>query len=151
MKKILIAGSSSGIGRAISEKLLACNYQVIGLARNHAKFAPDNASYFTYSMDFSQIKCLDQHFKMIRKDHGEIEGIVCSAGYGEFLELEQFSNDKMLRLMNVNFLSQAILIKHFLPYLKKQKKGKIVLIGSECALEGQKKGTLYCAAKFALR
>ncbi|MGB1719180.1 MAG: SDR family oxidoreductase, partial [Candidatus Latescibacterota bacterium] len=34
---------------------------------------------------------------------------------------------------------------------KKRRAGRIVLLGSEAALRGTQKGTIYCAAKFALR
>lgn len=148
--KILIAGSSSGIGRAIAESLLLQHHQVIGLARHHDKFNP-SGDYQTYSIDFSKINTLEDQFKQIQKTHPDMSALVCSVGYGEFVELEQFSVAKMQNILNVNFLSQAILVKTFLPAFKKQQSGKIILIGSECALSGQKKGTLYCASKFALR
>lgn len=149
--KILISGSSSGIGKAITEKMLASNHSVIGLARNHEKFSPQTDQYYTYSMDFSRIANLEKEFRAIHQDHPHIDMIICCAGYGEFCEFEQFSVTKMQNLMNVNFMSQAVLVKTFLPSLKKQKSGKIIFIGSECSLEGQKKGSMYCASKFALR
>lgn len=151
MRKILIAGSSSGIGRAIAERLLMEDYFVIGLAREHAKFNPDSSSYQTYAVDFSQIKRLEQNLKEIQKKESPVEAIICSIGYGQFVELEQFSIEAMQQLLTVNFLSQAILIKTFIAQFKKRQSGKIILIGSECALEGQKKGSMYCASKFALR
>jgi short-subunit dehydrogenase len=151
MKKILIAGSSSGIGKNIAEKMLKGNNQVIGLARNHDKFKPDSIHYFTYSIDFSKISFLEEELKKVQSNHNCIDAIICSIGYGEFIELEQFSVEKMQMMLNVNFLSQAILVKKFLPQLKKNQSGHIIFIGSECALEGQKKATMYAASKFALR
>lgn len=151
MKTIIVAGSSSGIGKAIAEKLLAENHKVIGLARNHDKFVPQNDNYKTYTIDFSKIDLLENQLKQIQAQHSSIDAIICSVGYGEFRELEQFSVEKMQKMINVNFLSQAILIKTFLPHFKTKKSGKIILIGSECALDGQKKGSMYCASKFALR
>jgi len=151
MKKILISGSSSGMGRAFAEKMLHENYEVIGLARDHSKFRPDTPHYHTYTVDFSKIQLLEQQFKTIQEHHPVLDVIVSSAGYGEFCELEQLSLARMQNMLNVNFLSQAVLIKFFLPVMKMNKSGKIIIIGSECALEGQKKGSLYCASKFALR
>jgi len=149
--KILIAGSSSGIGKAIAEKMLSENHSVIGLARNHQKFIPDSKSYSTHTIDFAEINLLEQQFKQIQQKETDVDVIVCSVGYGDFAELEQFSVKRMQNIFNVNFLSQTILIKTFLPELKRKKFGKIILMGSECALEGEKKGTMYCATKFALR
>jgi len=147
MKKILITGSSKGIGKACTLKLLGEGYQIIGIARTHEKFN----HYYPYHIDLAAMHLLESHFKKIAAEHPDIQAIVCSAGYGQFVELEQFSYAQMQAILNVNFLSQALLIKTFLPMLKKTAQAKIILLGSECALEGQKKGSMYCASKFALR
>lgn len=151
MKKVLIAGSSSGIGRAIAEKVLAANHFVIGLARHHHKFTPASDNYVPYAIDFADLNQLENQLKILQREHSQIDALICSVGYGEFSEIEQFSLAKMQTLFNVNFLSQALLVKTFLPKMKQVKSGKIIFIGSECALEGQKKGSMYCASKFALR
>ena len=65
--------------------------------------------------------------------------------------MEQFSLNQIRDLVNVNFIGQALLIKTFLPSMKKQQNGKIILMGSESALSGARQGTIYCATKFALR
>jgi len=151
MKKIIISGSSSGIGRAITEKLLGLGHQVIGLARNHQKFNPNHAGYLTYSVDFSDINTADRLLKNIQSEHADVDAIIGNAGYGRFGSLEQFSTEQICDLLNVNFLGQVLLVKHFLPALKQQKKGKIILMGSEAALNGARQGSIYCATKFALR
>lgn len=151
MKKIIVAGSSSGIGRAITEKLLAENFAVIGLARDHQKFTPENSNYFPYAIDFAEIKSLESKLKLLLKEHPDIEAVIAGAGYGQFAHVEQFKVADMQRIMDVNFLSQAILIKTVLPGLKTRKSGKVIVMASESALYGGKRGSLYCASKFALR
>lgn len=151
MKKILISGASSGIGRGLTEALLKADYKVIGLARDHLKFNPPNANYFPYAMDFSNILQLEPSLQTLKKSHKDVEIVVCCAGYGQFGEIEQFSVAQLQNMLHVNFLSQIILIKTFLPLLKRKQKGKIIVLGSECALEGSKKAAMYCATKFALR
>ena len=59
MKAALISGSSSGIGRAISEKLLDSGIKVIGLARDHSKFKPSKKNYIPFEADLSQLKKLN--------------------------------------------------------------------------------------------
>ncbi len=151
MKNILITGSSSGMGKAIAQRLLAMGHCVIGLARDHQKFDPQHKHYHSYSIDFSCADQLEDQLKQLSKQHPRIDVIVCSAGYGQFQNLEQFSFQQMCELMQVNFLSQALLIKIFLPQMKQRQSGQIILMGSECSLEGYKQATLYCASKFALR
>ena len=47
-KCILVTGSSSGIGRSITERLLNSGAKVIGLARDHSKFTNGHQNYLTY-------------------------------------------------------------------------------------------------------
>ncbi len=150
-KKIIITGSTSGIGKALAKKLIDQGAEVIGIARNHDKVAEFGKNYHPYQVDFNQTSDLEQQFKAIRAAHADIDAIVCCGGYGDFKEIEQFSFADMQSLMNVNFLSQALLIKTFISELRKRADTKVIFLGSECALTGQKKGSMYCASKFALR
>ena len=50
-KCFLVTGSSSGIGRAITIKLLDSGAKVIGIARNHSKPKLEHKNYLTYSID----------------------------------------------------------------------------------------------------
>jgi 3-hydroxy acid dehydrogenase / malonic semialdehyde reductase len=149
--KIIISGSSSGIGRAITLKLLELGYEVIGLARNHQKFNPQNSRYLTYTVDFSDIRNAEQILKQIHSEHPRVDAIISNAGYGRFGALEQFSTAQISDLVNVNFLGQVLLVKTWLSAFKRQKQGRIILMGSESALSGAKQGSIYCATKFAVR
>lgn len=151
MKKIIISGSSSGIGKAVSQRLLSMGHSVIGLARNHNKFNPSSSHYSPYTIDFSELESAEIALKSIQKQHPDVDVIIGNAGYGRFGYLENFSLTQICDLMNVNFIAQALFVKVFLPQLKQRRQGKIILMGSEAALKGAKQGSIYCAAKFALR
>ncbi len=144
--KTLITGSSKGIGLEITECLLSKNQFVVGLSRENNL---ENKNFIHYQYDFSKNKSIDK-IKEISKCHNDINTIIINAGYGVFKELEQFSDQEIVDLFNVNFVQQVILLKHLLPSLKKQKNAKIILIGSEAGLSGAKKSTIYSASKFAL-
>ena len=49
-KCILVTGSSSGIGNAITTKLLHLGAKVVGIARDHKKFIIQNDNYITYQL-----------------------------------------------------------------------------------------------------
>lgn len=148
MKKILVTGASSGIGKQITQALLEKGETVIGICRTHPY---QHINYQPHVIDLEKIHNLEPLYKNIASQYPDIDAIICCAGYGHFVSLEEFSFDEMKNLFNVNFLSQALLIKILLPHLKQREDAKIIAIGSECALSGQKKGTLYCASKYALR
>jgi NADP-dependent 3-hydroxy acid dehydrogenase YdfG len=148
-RTILVTGASRGIGRAISEKLLSNSFQVIGISRNPPKMESDNFS--PIAMDLSKIDQLPEQISKLRKEHPEIDGIICNAGYGSFGSLEEFSPQQIRQMLDLNITSQLILLREFLPHLKTKGHGDIVMMGSEAALSGGRKGVVYCASKFAMR
>jgi len=150
-KCILVTGSSSGIGFAITKKLLNCGAKVIGIARNHSKFSIDHPNYVTYNVEMSDLNNLNKVMNKIIKENNEITGLISNAGYGEFGPLENFSIEQINSFISVNLTSHIVVTKLILPHLKKRKMGDIIFIGSEAGLLGSKNGSLYCSAKFGLR
>lgn len=149
--KILVTGSSSGIGEAVAKRLLEEGHQVLGLARRAEDAHTDQKNYIAENCDFSNLDALPEQLRALTKNHSDVDGIVCCAGKGNFGCLEEFSYVQMRELMELNFLSQAYVARAFIPVLKRSGKGTVIFMGSEAALEGSQKGSLYCASKFALR
>ncbi len=147
MQKFLITGTSSGIGFYLAKQISIKN-KVIGLARTN-QFSHENFTHV--NIDLSNITNSIDIAKDLAKQHDDIDIIIINAGFGMFKELEQFSGDQIIELFNVNIISQVILLKYLLPNLRKRKNAKIIFMGSETALLGAKKATIYAATKFALR
>lgn len=149
--KAIVTGSSKGIGKAISNAMIQQGIDVIGVSRSNQENCYSNEAFTPYLLDLSDIESLPTALKELADKHADVQTLVCNAGQGLFGNLEELSFQQIENLMNINFLSHVYLIKTFLPMLKKQRKGNIILIGSEAALEGRRQGTVYCASKFALR
>ncbi len=148
---VLVTGASSGIGRAICEKLLAEGHHIIALSRDFAKF-PCNHPHFTpHPIDLADLDRLPPRLKDLAAAYPRLDALVLNAGIGRFGNLEQFSYDQIRTLIDLNFTSHAFIARTFLPQLKKAGRGHLIFTGSEAALTGTQKGSLYCAAKFALR
>ena len=150
-RKVLVTGSSDGIGRSITLSLLKSGAKVIGLARDHSKFNPETKNYIKYKTDFSNEEILLNTIAKIIKDHKDLDCLVSNAGFGKFGTLETFSIKEINDFIFTNLTSHMILTNKILPHLKKIRKGNIIFIGSESALKGGKNGSLYSAAKFGLR
>ncbi len=151
MPRVLITGASSGIGLKTAQLLLKNHFEVVGMCRTINPDLEKDQLYSHIKMDLSKLDLLEKDNKKITSLAGDIDAIVCNAGIGKFGNLEEFSLSQMKNIMDVNLISHAYLIKLFLPQFKRSKKGDIIFMGSEAALQGKKKGTLYCASKFALR
>ena len=150
-RHILITGSSSGIGRAISVKLLEEGATIYGIARNHQKFQPDTNRYKPITADVTDLHAISEKLSDLLVSNSRIDGFISNAGYGNFENLENFSPQKISSYINDNLTSHLVVTRCLLPHFKTRNRGNIILMGSEAALEGAKKGSLYCAAKFGLR
>ncbi len=148
---IIVSGSSSGIGKSVSESLLKKGATVIGLSRTQRDFIPKSDRYRWYNCDISNLKKLSEVFKKVLVDNPRIDGFVSNAGFGEFKGFESFSTNQIISYLHANLLSHMIMTRALIPIMKKQKKGKIIFIGSESALKGGQQGSLYNVAKFGLR
>lgn len=158
-RTILVTGASSGIGLAVSRRLLAGGHRVIGLARRLASSAIDDPRFHGCAIDLADLDALperlDELTTTLPPPFAEVSGLVCCAGRGRFGSLEEFSCHQIRELMDLNFTSQACLVRTLLPRLKQQARrvgtGHILFIGSEAALQGGRRGAIYSASKFALR
>jgi len=144
--KVLISGASSGIGLATAQRMLTQGYRVQGIARDFSLTECDGLEQ--HVCDLSELDSLPGKLAKIE----EVPNVlVLNAGYGRFGGLEQFSYQQIRHLVDTNLVSNLFLLKHFLPLMKTNGGGDVVLIGSESALQGGKAGAVYCATKFALR
>jgi 3-hydroxy acid dehydrogenase/malonic semialdehyde reductase len=145
---ILVTGSSSGIGLATRTRLLATGHYVVGLARRPQ--APSER-FVPVSIDLSDLDALPERLRDLLRSQPPFDALVCCAGRGHFGDLEQFSPAHIRDLIDLDFTSHALVVRALLPDMKRRGDGRIVLLGSEAALRGTQKGSIYCAAKFALR
>ena len=147
MKEVIITGASSGIGEATAVGLANAGWEVTGIARQFGANHKDKMK--AVSLDLSEIDTLSQALKELELPAPH--SLVLNAGAGLLGGLEQLSETQIKRTLDLNLVSPILLIKHFLPKMKLNSGGDIVLVGSEAALAGAKQGAVYCASKFALR
>ena len=129
--KILITGTSSGIGKALKEELK--EFEIIEVCRR-----------CEYSIDLNNIKEVK---KLKIKD---IKGIIHNAGVGYFGQFEDIKIEQIEEMINVNFLAPMIITKNHLKEIKKNR-GFIINISSSSSINPAKFGVVYAATKAALR
>lgn len=148
---ILLTGASSGIGRAIGRQLLHAGHEVIGVSRNLAQFTTPHPHFHPVTLDLSQVGQLPKTIKLLQQHWPQLDTLIFAAGFGLFGSLEEFSYTQINELMTVNFTANALITRALLPQIKQRGQGDLIFIGSEAALQGSRKGSIYCASKFALR
>ena len=70
--KILVTGSSKGIGLAITKKILEQNIKVVGISKETPEFYGIDENYFHFNIDFSDLHFLEQSISQVLKEHPEI-------------------------------------------------------------------------------
>ncbi|HLE20126.1 MAG TPA: SDR family NAD(P)-dependent oxidoreductase, partial [Vicinamibacteria bacterium] len=122
-RTVLVSGASAGIGRAICLRLLEEGHRVIGLARDFGKFAWNGEGFLPVEIDLADLEALPQRLKDLSRQHGGIDAVVCNAGRGQFGSLEEFSYQQIRSLVDLNFTSQAFLVRALLPGMKERGRG----------------------------
>jgi len=148
MKNAVVTGASSGIGKAITLKLLELNYKVIGISRtieyediNHKNFIPLQA-------DLSKS---DETIKLSSKLQKEnISILINAAGFGRFEPHEELNTQTIMKMTFVNLTAPMLLTNALLRDLKKNS-GYLININSIEALRSSKFAALYSATKAGLK
>ena len=152
MQKVIISGASSGLGFNLAKKLSKDHY-IICFARKHnilKKYFSNNKNVETYKVDLSNLKNLEKFLKKIVKKHPDISVIINNAAQLGSNPINKIKINKLIEIYNVNILSNILIIKYIMPYMKKNKFGRIVNITSGAPLNNDKYFSLYSSTKASL-
>lgn len=147
MKKALVTGATSGIGLAISKKLLDMGYIVYGVGRDFSKVNMENRSFYPVACDLIKYQNIEEMVKKIKKD--EIDILVNCAGVGYFGPHEEINPTKLHKMIALNLEAPLILTQLLLRDLKKRR-GTIINISSITATKSSTYGCAYSATKAGL-
>ncbi|MEJ2424470.1 MAG: SDR family NAD(P)-dependent oxidoreductase [Candidatus Thiodiazotropha sp.] len=150
-RKFLVTGASRGIGAAIAQRLLDQGDRIIGIGRDFSDWTQPNPAFEPIHLDLTDIDNLPHRLGEIARNHPNLDGLVLNAGSGRFGSLEEFSYEQIRNMIDLNLVQHLFVARAFLPHMKRQGRGDVIIIGSESALNGGRRGTLYSACKFALR
>ena len=153
-KTILITGVSSGLGRAMSEALLARGHVVVGTVRQEAArgafeaIAPGRA--IGRLLDVTDTDAIGPLVRSVAEAHGPIDVLINNAGYGHRGVVEEIDLADLRRQFEVNVFAPVALIKAVLPGMRSQGRGHIVNISSMGGVVAFPGLGAYNASKFAL-
>lgn len=147
MKNAVVTGATSGIGLAVTEKLIEMGYTVYGIGRNFDK-AVSNEKFKKIVCDLTRVFDIEKTVKEIKKE-GEIELLINCAGVGYFGPHEEINVNKIHNMITLNLEAPLVLTQLFLRELKK-KRGTIINISSITAKKSSAYGCVYSATKAGL-
>ncbi len=150
----MITGASTGLGRALAERVLAAGHQVVATARNTSALNDLAASYpdtaAVLGLDVTDHDSINAAVAQAAGRFGGIDVLVNNAGYGYTAAVEEGQDAAVARLFATNFLGPVALIKAALPGMRQRRSGLIINISSVGARITLPGGGYYSATKAAL-
>jgi len=148
LKKAVVTGASSGIGKAICLRLLKLGYEVIGISRTVEDEMFENIHFFAVNADLSDEKQVLNLCEKLKKE--DIFILVNAAGFGKFEPHEELNAKLIMQMTFVNLTTPMLLTNATLRSLKKND-GYLININSIEALRASKFAGVYSATKAGLK
>jgi len=134
MKTWFITGTSTGLGRILTEKLLAQGNRVAATARKPETLDELQQRYgeklWVARMDVTDTDQIKEVVKKAFDELGQIDVIVNNAGYALFCAVEEASDEQIDRQIATNITGSVQVIRAVLPYLRAQGNGRILQVSS---------------------
>lgn len=148
MKKAIVTGASSGIGLALSHRLLDLGYSVIGVSRSITDSSLVHPNFTPIPADLSNQRDLLILSKKLQDEDPFI--LVNCAGFGAFAPHEELSDTTIITMSFLNLTAPMVLSSALLRSLKKNS-GYLININSIEALRASKFAACYSATKAGLK
>ena len=154
-KTAIVTGASRGIGRAIALKLAECGNNVVvnylfddeDFAGAVAEIEKLGVKAIAFKADVSKFDEVKSMMDSVHGTFGSIDVLVNNAGITRDGLLARMKEEDFDDVMNINLKSVFNCCRHAVPYMMKQRSGKIISMTSVVGLAGQAGQTNYAASK----
>lgn len=150
---LLITGASSGVGLATASEALKRGYEVALCARNieaaKSALADYKGAHF-YTLDVQDFGAIKEVVADFYKVAGSIDILFNNAGYGLYSALEEVDIEAARDLYATNVFGTIMMTQAVLPYMRAQKRGKILNNASMAATIPMPCGSIYHSSKAAV-
>jgi len=150
-----VTGASRGLGLILIKKLLESGYRVAATSRDAHKLKDavgviDAERFLPIAVDLNNVDCINESVQQTIAAFGRIDVVVNNAGYGMTATLEEVAEQDIRNIFDVNVFASITVIKSVLPFMRKQKSGYIINIGSVAGFVGAPGWSVYSATKAAI-
>lgn len=154
-KRIWLTGASSGIGRALAEKLAGQGH-LLALSARSAEPLQEMAERFPGQIlvlpaDLTDAAAVAAVGQAISQEWGALDWAILNAGNCEYVDVDQFEAAMFERVMRINVLGTANCIEAALPLLRIGAEPRLVGVGSSVTFCPLPRAEAYGASKAAVR
>src|SRR5476651_166738 len=153
-KTWFITGTSSGLGRQLTQTLLARGDRVAATLRRVEVLDALRAQYgdrlWVAALDVSDTQAVRDVMDRAFAHWGQIDVVVSNAGYAVFGAAEEASDEQIRRQIDTNLVGSIQVIRAALPHLRRQGGGRILQVSSEGGQTAYANFSLYHATKWGI-
>lgn len=153
---ILIVGASRGIGFQLTKQLISAGYIVCATVRKERdyfrllKIKKKNNNFYVYKLDISCENSVNTCIEEIHSIHKKIDVLVNCTGQLLFGPIETASINQLKMQYDINIFGTIRLIHAIVPYMRLQKAGHIIFLGSTSGINYLPMYPAYASTKSAL-
>lgn len=150
----LVTGATRGIGRAVTERLLAQGRSVVACARDAAALAQLEAAHpgrvVGVALDLAEAGAVEALVERALDRAPDLSELVCSAGIVRYAPIGSIAEADLRAQLEVNFIAPFRLAERLGLYMRSRGGGAIVLVASTLGLRAAPSTAAYAASKAAL-
>ncbi|GAA5141698.1 SDR family oxidoreductase [Nocardioides marinquilinus] len=133
-KTWLITGASRGIGRELTEQLLARGHRVVATLRRPEQLddlaAQHGDRLLRHRLDVTDTGRLSEVVDAAWAEAGRVDVVVSNAGFGVMGAAEDLTDDQVQRSIDTNLTAAIQLARRVVPHLREQGGGTLVQMSS---------------------
>jgi NADP-dependent 3-hydroxy acid dehydrogenase YdfG len=153
----IVTGASSGIGAATAAALAAAGHPVVLGARRvdrcedlAAKIRAEGGEAVALELDLLDTASIDAFADAAEAELGPIEILVSNAGDVQPITTVGAAPEEFTRQLQVNLLGAQALVHRVVPHMLERRRGDVVFVTSEVALNPRTHMAAYVASKAGL-
>jgi NAD(P)-dependent dehydrogenase (short-subunit alcohol dehydrogenase family) len=154
LKVAIVTGAGRGIGRAVAQKLSREGYLVALTSRSEPELQETARRCVGETLvlpeDITSSEAIDRLFTSVETAWGRVDVLVASAGAGTSAPLAQTTDDQWGAMLDLNLTAPFRCIRRAVPGMVGQAHGRIVVIASVAAKQGEPYISAYTASKHGI-
>jgi NAD(P)-dependent dehydrogenase (short-subunit alcohol dehydrogenase family) len=146
--RVLVTGGASGLGAAVVQAVADRGGEPIVLDRQPPR--DTDADLHFERVDLADARAAEHAVARAIERHGGLDAVVTAAGTDSCGKLEDVSGEDWDRVVKVNLLGTAAVVRAALPALLQAENPRVVTVASTLGLRVLSDATAYCASKFGV-